>query len=494
MDLRIQNIEDLTSHGNIPGRKAALEILEAGLEASDPYNNVRELVRIGDGKLIIGNKSFEPRESPVTGDEVIDLNEIQNVCVFGAGKGIQRAVKAIEDVLGDRLKGGHVVDKKGQPIILERVGVTLGGHPVQDADGVEGCRKIVEMTRNLTEKDLVFTCTGSGSSALWTMPAPGLTLEDVQKVNYVMQLEHGAPTSDLNPVRTHLDMLLGGRINRHLRSAKVIHIVTKDPGNYYSNMRHRAFPPVFPDETTYEVAIDNLKKWDAWEEVSDSVRIFLEKADPKLDTVKGDEFEKIMRHSRVFGIRPGLYQTGLPLAMKKAEELGFKVILLSKDLRDVEPQQAAKVYSSVARTIEDIGEQPPCALLSSGEMTVAIGTETGVGGRNQEFALAAAMEIAGRQNIVVASVDTDGTDGPGIQFNDRITGMPACLAGGIVDGFTLAKAKDEGVDIPAELKKHNTSLPLWRLKSGIHATPNISLLDLTVMLVMGPRQKGVSAH
>ena len=153
MDLRIQNMESLTSHGNIPGRKAALDILEAGLEGSDPYHNVKKLIRIDRGRLIIGNKEFEPAGAPVSGDEIINLDEINNIYVFGAGKGIQRAVKAIEDVLGDRLTGGHVIDKKGHPVILERVGVTLGGHPVPDEDGVEGCQKIMEMTKNLSGKN-----------------------------------------------------------------------------------------------------------------------------------------------------------------------------------------------------------------------------------------------------------------------------------------------------------------------------------------------------
>ena len=86
MDLRIQNMESLASHGNIPGRKAMLEILEAGLEASDPYASAKELIRIDSGRLIIGKKEFESAGAPVSGDEVINLDEINNIYVFGAGK------------------------------------------------------------------------------------------------------------------------------------------------------------------------------------------------------------------------------------------------------------------------------------------------------------------------------------------------------------------------------------------------------------------------
>lgn len=486
MEKRIQNIETLTSHGNIDGRKAAVEILEAGLQASDPYGNVAELVRCEENRLIVGKKEFEPAGAPVTGDTVFDLDEIDHIYLFGAGKGIQRAAKAIEDVLGERLTGGHIIDKKGQPVILERVDVTLGGHPVPDEDGAEGCRKTIEMTKALTKRDLVFTCVGSGCSSLWTMPAPGLSIDDARKLNYVMQLVHGATTGDLNPVRNHLDMMLGGRINRYVQPARVVHIMTKDPGDWDSLVKTRTWPSVLPDNASYQKAIENIKRWDAWDEVPESVRAHLEKADPKYDTVKADEFEKAMIGNRIFGIRQGLHQTGLPAAVKKAEELGFNTVILSERMSYVESQQAARVYAQIAKTIEDIGQpiKPPCALLSSGEMTVAIGNEKGIGGRNQEFALAAAREIAGTRNIIMASVDTDGTDGPGIQFADRLDDMPSCLAGGVVDGDTLAAAEKTGIDIPAELKKHNTSHPLWKLDCGIQATPNISLLDLTVILVL----------
>jgi glycerate-2-kinase len=115
-----------------------------------------------------------------------------------------------------------------------------------------------------------------------------------------------------------------------------------------------------------------------------------------------------------------------------------------------------------------------------------VGKEKGIGGRNQEFVLSAAQEIAGSKNIVIGSVDTDGTDGPGIQFAEGgPANMPACLAGGIIDGETMEEAKKAGIDVTGELKRHNTSPTLWTLKSGVVATPSISLVDLTVALVMG---------
>jgi len=486
VDRRIQNIDDLASHGNVCAREAVLEILEAGLEASDPYYNTRKFIRLQGDMLIVGGKEFEPSGSPITGEEVYELPKMGRIFVFGAGKGIQRVAKAIEDTLGDRLTGGHVIDKKGHPVILKRIGVTLGAHPVPDEDCVRGCERIRELIADLTENDLVFTCVSNGVSSLLTMPVPGVSLEDVRKTTYVMQVEHGAGTGDLNAIRNHLDMMKGGRISRLIQPAKAIHLIAIDPGSYDQLIHRNVWLHTLPDNhTSFQLAINNLKKWDAWDAVPASVRKFLETADPRYETVKAKEFEKMS--FRIFGVMPGRNQAAkLPAAVEKAGELGFKPVILAEGVMS-EACHAGMYMAAITRTIERSGQpfEPPCALFSSGEMIVTVAKETGIGGRNQEFALSAALRIAGSKNIVIASVDTDGTDGPGTQFTNGPEDMPPCLAGGIVDGETVEEAKKAGVNIVEELKKHNTSLPLWKLNNGIIASPNISLNDLTVALVMG---------
>ena len=153
---RILNMEALTNHGNVAGRKAVAAILEAGLEASDPYYNTRKLIRLDGTRLIVGNKDFEPAGDPHSGDEIFDLSKIKNIYVFGAGKGIQRVAKAIEDVLGNRLTGGHVIDKKQHPVICKKIGVTLGAHPVPDIDCVRGCEKILVGIEKLKKVSKIF--------------------------------------------------------------------------------------------------------------------------------------------------------------------------------------------------------------------------------------------------------------------------------------------------------------------------------------------------
>ena len=342
------------------------------------------------------------------------------------------------------------------------------------------------MADNLSEGDLVFTCAGNGVSSLLTMPVPGVSLEDVSKMTYIMQVERGVPTGDLNPIRNYLDMMKGGKISRLIQPAQAIHIIAVGPGSYDRLMNHNLWLHTLPDCTTYQLAIDNLKKWGAWEAVPSSIREYLEAADPSEETVKAEEFEKM--RFRIFGVMPGIGQAvEVPVAMERARELGFKPVILAESLSSIEASQAGRYMAAITRTIEHNGQpfEPPCALFSSGEMIVTVGKEKGIGGRNQEFALSAALGIAGSKNIVIASVDTDGTDGPGIQFSKGPEGMPSCFAGGIVDGETVGEMEEAGVDIVAELKKHNTSLPLWKTGNGIVATPDISINDLTVALVTG---------
>src|SRR4030042_2353539 len=292
MGTRIQNRETLLSTGNVPGRKVMLQILECGRQAADPYSNPLKLIRIENGKLIVGNKEFEPIGNPKSGDEVYDLSRIGRIYVLGAGKGIQNVAKAIEDVLGDRLTGGHVIDKKGHPVILKKIGVTLGGHPTPDEDCIQGCERILRLTKDLTEKDVVFTCVANGVSSLLTLPAPGLSLEDLRRTTLVTQIERGMSTRELNPLRNHLDRLKGGRISRYFPPARLIHILAIDPGTYEQRMQQNYWLHTLPDGTTFQEALESLKHYDAMDAVPVPVRRYLEKGDPSQETVKAADLEQ----------------------------------------------------------------------------------------------------------------------------------------------------------------------------------------------------------
>jgi glycerate 2-kinase len=203
--------------------------------------------------------------------------------------------------------------------------------------------------------------------------------------------------------------------------------------------------------------------------------------DASTETVKPDEYLTFPhRIFCVFREEEGRWAT----PRRKAEELGLRSVLLATGMH-VEASQAGRYAAAIARTIAAAGQpfEPPVALITGGEMIVTVGQEHGVGGRNQEWALSAALQIAGNPHIVMGAVDSDGTDGPGSQY---IAGaVYPTLAGGLVDGYTVAEAQARGVDLRQALRRHDTTPALLALDSGVLAPQSTGLLDLGVVLVMG---------
>ena len=490
---RILNYDALTSHGNIKGRKLIAEIMEAGLKAADPYYNTKKLVRREGSKLIFDGVDFEAPGDPRTGPAVYDLDEIDRVYVFAIGKGMQRIAKAIEEILGDYLTDGHVVAKHGDDVIMEKMGVTLAGHPVPDEYCVIGCQKIVDIIKNarLTERDLVITAIGNGVSSLCTLPVPEVPLEDVMETTRLMQIEYGVPTEELNEIRNNVDQLKGGRISRMIHPAKMVHLMGvsiegsfwKPEDMYEEFMRSNIWLHTLSDGTTAEKALKVIKKWDTKGKTPKTVTHYLENFKPENATVNFEEYTTF--DTRIFGVMPDKYQA-LPEAMRRARELGFDARILAKPMR-TEAACAGEFAAQIARTCERYGEplKPPVALFSTGEIIVTCGDDPGVGGRNQEYCTAAIEYLDGSKYCVMAAVDTDGTDGPGGEFNEDATSKGiTVLTGGIVDGWTKREAAEKGLDLFAALASHATSDFLWRLGSGIAATHNISIGDLACTIVM----------
>lgn len=487
---RILNADTLTDHGHVMGRRAMLDILEAGLRAADPYYATLTALKLERDTLTVGHPLYEPQGTPLPGPEVIDLRTIKRIFVFGAGKGINRAAQAIEEVLGDRLTGGHVIDKHGTPHNLQRVELTYGAHPIPDAGCAAGCQRIIEMAQDLQPDDLVFTLMGNGIGSLLTLPAPGLTIEDVRQTVYAFQIEKGGPTVDLIPIRNHLDAIKGGKFTRYLQPARVVHLIAFYRPPSYAHMLHDAYYRwlhSLPDETTYADAIAALHKYDLWDEVPAAVREHLLRADPAQETLTIAEFERY--RNRVFFIFPP--ELGMvPAAKRKAEALGFTThVLFNNHTLMPEASQLGRIVANMALHSERDGDPfcPPCALISTGEMVVTVGKETGMGGRNQEYILAAAQELAPTQHVVMGSVDSDGTDGPGHQFVDDTdyAGIPV-LTGGIVDSSTQLRAQAQGLDLAAALKRHDTSPALYALGDAVVAVAGMSMGDLSVTLVLEP--------
>ena len=485
--MRILNREALVGHGNVEGRRIVADVMEAGLQAADPWRNAGRLLRREGRLLRVGDPAFEATGDPHAGESIYDLDEVENIYVVGAGKGVQRAALAIEDALGERLTGGCVIAKRGDPVILKHIRVVHGGHPIPDEGCVEGCKAILELAARTTARDLVFTIIGNGGSSLLTMPEEGIALEDVRELTRFMQIERGASTVDLNVIRNHIDQLKGGKIARRFSAAQCVHIVMCDANHhvvqqprhdYDGLMRHNVWLHNLPEGSTFGEAMEILRRYDAVDHCPPAILDFLRRARPEQETVKYEEFSSY--RFRVFGIMPD-DEHFIPAVVRRAGELGIPCRVLNR-LLHAEASECGKVYGSIARNISDYGEPfpRPMMLVSTGEMLVTVRGEKGVGGRNQEFVLQCALEITGDSRIVVGSADSDGTDGPG---GLDLEGAPDCLGGGIVDGYTLAEARKQGVDLLAALRTHDVSRALWRLDCGMHIEQNISLDDLTVLYI-----------
>ena len=310
-------------------------------------------------------------------------------------------------------------------------------------------------------------------------------MDDVSNFTHMMQIEKGVPTSELNQIRTHIDKFKGGRISRIFNRATQVHLTTADPSkmsspvkrmSYFDMLKVNTFFPTVANASTYDDCIRIIDKYDAWERTPLSIREHL--LNGKDENMNTDEYERL--NARFFGL-VFKDKTVYPSVRHKAAELGVECVMLSEYM-EAEAREAGYVDGNMALCCERMGEpfKGPIVLMSSGENVVTVGCESGIGGRNQEYCLAAALRIDGSEKIVIGAVDTDGTDGPG---GFKCAGAPECLAGAIIDGYTVSEASERSIDLYNALKTHGTSEPLWHIGCGVYALSSVSALDLRIILI-----------
>ena len=426
----------------------------------------RRLCASRTGRLLVGHPGFS--EPPGQPELAFDLAAVGNIYVVGGGKVAQRQAEALEEILGDRIAGGQINAKKGDTVRLKRIPVTLAGHPIPDQDSVAGARRIVEIERSARPGDIVFLCHSGGATALTALPAPGISLADLQTVYRLLYFECGAAMPVANAVRNQL-VVLHSRHPRYVNGATLIQLQTLETP---PELRVHAYEPPKYGDSGYRAAREVLHAYQCWDRVSEAVRAFLTAADPRYGQLRPEEVAGKAFHSfRTMGP-----ETMLAAAKQRAEVLGLQAVVLASSLNDVEARTIGEALGYIATEVEQLGQPfaPPCMLILGGELVVTVGDATGCGGRNQEFVLAAAGRIAGSAHIAIASVDSEGTDGP------------TEAAGGIVDGATLGRAQAAGLDIGAELANHNSSAVLGGLDdlivTGVRGT---NVRDLRLIYVGG---------
>lgn len=450
--MKIKNKLALTSHGNAVGRKLIIDIIEYTLEALNPRDSVRRIIRIENRKLKVDRLEYA-------------LSKIKDIYVLGAGKGSVFIAEAIEDVLGDRIKDGLIVEKKGQSRKLEKIRILEAGHPIPDMAGYKAARSMFEIAKQAKDGDIVFFCVTGGASALLPFPAGGINLKDKIEMTDML-LKSGAKIEEINAIRKHISSIKGGRLARHIHPAEIINLIVVD------EVAGAPWGPTVPDNTTFLDAIYALKKYGLYDRTPSSIRTHLEQGlkNPALETPKSADFQDIKVHNIILSNA----EKACEFAHARAKDLGLNSIILSTVIEG-ESREVGTVLAGIAKEIAKNRRPiaPPCAVISGGEMTVTIPQEPGEGGPNQEFVLSFSLMIDRNERIVVASIDTDGTDGP--------TG----IAGGIVDGYTVERAEELNIDISEHVMKHNASYVLKRLKDAIYTGPTgTNVMNLRVIVIL----------
>jgi len=280
-----------------------------------------------------------------------------------------------------------------------------------------------------------------------------------------MLLRSGAPIEDMNTVRKHLSQAGGGKLAMMIHPAKIVSLIAVD------EVAGLPWGPTVPDTTTFSDAIHVLMRYDLWDNVPGSVKRYLERANPLEETPKMEDFEKVgvKVHNLVFARNEMLCRA----AERRAAELGIRAAIMSTRVEG-EARHVGTVLASIAKEIEENARpfDAPCVLVAGGETTVTISGDAGQGGRNQELALAAGMGIAGSTRIVIASIGTDGSDGP------------TDIAGAIVDASTSDEARRSCIDLSEHLRKHDSSNVFRKLKDAIYTSDTgTNLMDLMIAYV-----------
>jgi len=451
---RIQNRGALLQHGNVEARRIALDIANYALEACDPYGAARSLVNLDEDILTVGQLK-------------LDLRNHGKVYVLGAGKATFPVVKALEDVLGDRIADGVSICKYGEDDSLTRVRVRLANHPVPDKAGLEAAFEIAALAKNVLPKDIVFCVFTGGSSALMPMPVEGVTLDEKKEVNRLL-LRSGANIIEINAVRKHLSQIKGGRLARMINpEACIINLTVSD---VIGDALDYITCPTVPDTSTFDDARATLTKYRLWDSVPASVRRHLETGPKEGETPKAEDLAHHNIHS--FILASG--RVACEAAYKRAKELGYSSMILSTMLEG-ESREVGSTFAAIAKEILAHGRPvpAPCVIIGGGETTVRIGDEPGEGGPNQEFTLGAALWLDDVGSVAVLGLDTDGTDGP------------TQLAGGLSDNFTLKRARAAGLDVFAALETHDVSRALRILGDVvITGATGTNVNDLKMMVVL----------
>ncbi len=435
-------------------RGDARRIFDAGLTAANPFDAVnRHVIRKGY-TLDVAGKPY-------------DLSSYRNVYVVGAGKACASMAAAVEEILGDQILDGAVIVKYGHSLPTRVVKLIEAGHPVPDQAGVEGAARVARVLEEATKDDLVIFLVSGGGSALLPCPVDEITLEDKIQTTQIL-LDCGATIHEVNAVRKHISKIKGGRLARLAYPATLVSLILSDVVG--DSLDVIASGPTVPDSSSFADCLRVVERYELKEKIPPRVRAFLEagaRGEVEETPKAGDP---IFQHVR--NVIVGNNRMALEAARLRAEGLGYNTLALSSCMEG-EAKVVAAAHVTIAKEIVASGNPVgrPACVLSGGETTVTVRGK-GLGGRNQEFALAAAVAIDGAEGVVILSAGTDGTDGP------------TDAAGGVVDGTTLQRGRDKRLDAADFLRRNDSHIFLSAVGDLLVTGPTFTnVMDLRLVLI-----------
>ncbi len=447
-------------------RQTLLDINRAALAAVAPDNAVlRHLVPEASTLTLMGETAPLLR---------MDLSSFRRVVVLGAGKGAAPMAMALENLLGDRIDEGLVIVKYGHGLPegdMRHIDIVEAAHPVPDEAGQRAAMALVEKARTLEKGDLAFLLFTGGASALTPALQPGIALADLQALTTAL-LSCGATIHEINTLRKHLSCLSGGELARAVFPATGIGLIVSDVVG--DNLDVIASGPTVPDSSTFADCAAIVQKYNLAPLLPASIAQHLKlglAGDIRETPKAGDALFADMHNLLVATIRQAL-----AAAACRAEELGLASRILT-DTMTGEARDAAHRLVARAREVQKTlapTDRPVC-LLAGGETTVTL-RGRGLGGRNQEMALAAGLELADDEGIFALFAGTDGTDGP------------TDAAGGFAESGQAKSWPGLGIDAAAFLAENDSYHCLQKTGNLYISGPTrTNVMDAAIVLVCPPR-------
>ena len=439
-------------NNDLPRRQAA-DIFHAVIKAVDPYDLIKARM-----------------------DQILSTyhdGHCNKFILISFGKAAYPMIRAIVDFAGDLLTGGVLITKYGHVPhtgFSDKIDIFEAAHPVPDIQGVRATERVLDILKTANAQTLVVCLISGGGSALLVAPYKDITLAEKQQLTQLL-LRAGANIQELNTVRKHISQIKGGRLAEVACPARVLSFILSDViGDPLDVI---ASGPTAPDQTTFQEALEVVRRYDLEEKISEKARSILIRG--AAGEIPETPKEGNPAFDRVENIIVGSNKKAIEIAEGEAARQGYQTTILSAELqgeaKDVGRRLARKAIEAHHRARE--GRHRKICLIAGGETTVTV-RGNGLGGRNTELALAFAQEIKGIRGITLLSAGTDGTDGP------------TDAAGAFADAEMMAKAKSLGIT-PETYLHDNDSYHFFKALDGLLITgpTGTNVMDLQIILIDG---------